>query len=173
MFLLIYGGSGSGKSEYAESLAEEYLLKFNACKKIYIATMMPFGKEAEKRIARHKKMREGKGFETIEHYSDLKNISIHKNSVVLIECMSNLVANEMFDKKNYNLVDDIMLGIEKVINNCKVLIVVTNDVFSDCIYYDEETVKYIKAFSNINKKLAECADIVTEVVCGIPLKIKG
>ena len=34
--------------------------------------MMPFGKETEEKIARHRRLRAGKGFETIECYTDLK-----------------------------------------------------------------------------------------------------
>ena len=44
MFTLVTGGSGSGKSEYAESLVDSW-----NDPKIYIATMMPFDEETRKR----------------------------------------------------------------------------------------------------------------------------
>ena len=73
MFHLITGGSGSGKSEYAEQKLMEYASHSKRNKKrYYIATMIPFGKETEEKIARHRKLRAGKGFETIECYTDLK-----------------------------------------------------------------------------------------------------
>ena len=73
MFHLITGGSGSGKSEYAEQKLMEYASHSKRNKKrYYIATMMPFGKETEEKIARHRRLRAGKGFETIECYTDLK-----------------------------------------------------------------------------------------------------
>ena len=66
MLRLIIGGSASGKSEYAERLV---------CplpgKRIYVATMEPFGEEGRERIARHRKLREGKGFVTAEVPRDL------------------------------------------------------------------------------------------------------
>ena len=34
--------------------------------RIYIATMYPFDEESRKRVQRHRKMRQGKGFETVE-----------------------------------------------------------------------------------------------------------
>ena len=72
MFHLITGGSGSGKSEYAEQKLMEYASHSKRNKKrYYIATMIPFGKETEEKIARHRKLRAGKGFETIECYTDL------------------------------------------------------------------------------------------------------
>ena len=43
MFTLVTGGSGSGKSEYAESLVDSW-----NDPKIYIATMMPFDEETTK-----------------------------------------------------------------------------------------------------------------------------
>ena len=48
---------------------------------------------------RHRKMRAGKGFETVECYTGLKNLDFPENAVVLLECMSNLAANEMFEEK--------------------------------------------------------------------------
>ena len=63
MFALIFGGSGSGKSEYAEKLSCELAQKNE---KYYIATMIPYGEEGKKRVERHKKLREGKDFYTIE-----------------------------------------------------------------------------------------------------------
>ena len=92
MLYLVTGGSGSGKSEYAENLAVS-LKKENL---IYIATMFPFDDESLKKIERHKIMRKNKGFLTKECYKNLGDISIYKNSTVLLDCMSNLVANEMY-----------------------------------------------------------------------------
>ena len=46
-------------------------------------------------------MRAGKGFETIERYTELDELLIPKDCVVLLECMSNLVANEMFREDGF------------------------------------------------------------------------
>ena len=40
----------------------------------YIATMVPYGKETEQKILRHRQMRNGKGFETLECFTDLKKM---------------------------------------------------------------------------------------------------
>lgn len=47
MFALIFGGSGSGKSEYAEKLSCELAQKNE---KYYIATMIPYGEEGKKEL---------------------------------------------------------------------------------------------------------------------------
>ena len=62
MFHVITGGSGSGKSAYAE----EKILELGQAPRIYIATMYPFDQESHLRIARHRKMRAEKEFETVE-----------------------------------------------------------------------------------------------------------
>ena len=59
MFQIVTGGSGSGKSAFAEALAMEL-----GEKRYYIATMYPFGEESKKKIARHRAMRAEKQFET-------------------------------------------------------------------------------------------------------------
>lgn len=51
MLTLVTGGSGSGKSAFAE----DRVLSFGDAQRIYIATMHPFDEESHKRIERHQK----------------------------------------------------------------------------------------------------------------------
>lgn len=173
MFALITGGSGSGKSEYAENLAVG-LAREAGHPLYYIATMMPFGKEGEKRVERHQRLRAGKGFLTIERYMDLKELVLPKKGVVLLECLSNLTANEMFEEKGAGMdtPGEVFLGVKTLSSQCRHLVAVTNDIFSDGILYDKVTRQYQSCLGEINRKLAEEADTVTEVVCGIPLPLK-
>ena len=131
--------------------------------------MKPSGAEGEKRVQKHRKQRRGKGFETVEHYTAVP-LETAENSVVLLECMSNLAANEIFDEKNKNAADDILSFVKGI--NCKALVIVTNDIFSDGILYGRETVEYIKILGGINQRLADISNCVFEVVCGIPIKLK-
>lgn len=167
MLVLVTGGSGSGKSFYAE----ERILSFGEKKRIYIATMFPFDQECEKRIARHRDMRAGKGFETMECYTGLKNLSLPKNCAVLLECMSNLTANEMFQENgaHENTVEEIKLGILKLLNEAEDVVIVTNEIFSEAERYEESTREYQKYLGMINQAAAELADEVVEVVYGIPV----
>lgn len=68
MFHVVTGGSGSGKSAFAE----QCILDCQGNKRIYIATMYPFDEESHRRIARHRAMRAEKKFTTIERYTDLE-----------------------------------------------------------------------------------------------------
>lgn len=166
MLVLVTGGSGSGKSEFAENYA--MTLGEN---RTYIAAMKPQGDEAKKRIERHKAMRKGKGFTTVERYTDIKNLSV--SGTALLECMSNLLANEMFSGSGETAVSEILEGVDALLKSCENLVIVTNEVSSDGIYYGGETEKYKKNLGTLNCHLAKKADEVYEVVCGIANKIKG
>lgn len=212
MMYLIIGGSGSGKSAYAEELL--FSLP-DAGEKYYIATMQVCDEESRRRVQKHRKQREDKRFYTIEqpvHVSGaLTQMDAGKKSAML-ECVSNLVANEMFAKDIYaedmyaddmyaddphvedmhtddcdvketglkkskdcsaeavadKIVDDIM----KLHQPLQQLVIVSNNVFEDGISYDEMTMEYIKTMGIVNQKLAAVADVVTEVVVGIPVMAK-
>ena len=69
MIHLVTGGSGSGKSEYAENWLTGRNKKDGTY--IYIATMQPYTEETMKKIERHHRLRAGKGFRTLEKYTDL------------------------------------------------------------------------------------------------------
>lgn len=174
MFALITGGSGSGKSEYAENRATE-LARKTGLPLYYIATMRPFGEEGRKRVERHQRLRLGKGFHTIECYVNLKELKLPKTGVVLLECLSNLTANEMFEPEGAGggTPEEVLLGIRKIRSGSRHLIAVTNDIFSDGITYDKTTEQYQRYLGRINQELAGEADEVTEVVCGIPLCLKA
>lgn len=173
MFVLITGGSGSGKSEYAENRAVELA---NGEKGLfYIATMYPFDRESRARIARHRTQREGKHFVTIERYTGLKELTLPSGGVALLECMSNLTANEMYQPEGAGeeAVEEIWQGIESLQRQCAHLLVVTNEIFSDGADYDEETRRCQRCLGEINCRMAGKAREVVEVVYGIALHHKG
>ena len=194
MITLVTGGSGSGKSAYAESL-------LYSCEGIryYIATMQIYDAEGEKKVERHRKLRAGKGFLTIESPMNVGKIqfvcagepgqaqyrqeaerkgqcSSEKKSA-LLECMSNLTANEMFTKDGMKSEDEV---VEKIVSEIQTLsqkldnlVIVTNNVFEDGVIYDAGTTEYLRALGRINAALARLADRVAEVVVGIPVELKG
>ena len=194
MITLVTGGSGSGKSAYAESL-------LYSCEGIryYIATMQVYDAEGEKKVERHRKLRAGKGFLTIESPMNVGKIqfvcagepgqaqyrqeaerkgqcSSEKKSA-LLECMSNLTANEMFTKDGMKSEDEV---VEKIVSEIQTLsqkldnlVIVTNNVFEDGVIYDAGTMEYLRALGRINAALARLADRVAEVVVGIPVELKG
>ena len=171
MMILVTGGSGSGKSAFAE----DCIVAFGNARRIYIATMYPFDEESRKRVKRHQAMRQGKGFDTLECYTGLSRASVPKGTTVLLECMSNLVANEMFQEEgaHENTVEAVLKGVRHIREQAGNLVIVTNEIFSEAADYQGETELYQEYLGQINQKIAEIADQVVEVVYGIPVYHKN
>lgn len=202
MLHIVYGGSASGKSSYAESIAMS--LQGDG-RLLYIATMYPYkwntteiDPETMQRINRHRAMRADKGFDTVECYRHVEHIVAKRQDVLLLECMSNLLANEMYleqdsddgglaetmsevEKAGVGMSETLSPVSKKIVQalvnlstRVQDVVIVTNDVFSDggSLTYDESTREYVKNLAEINCALARVAETVTEVVCGIPVIVK-
>ena len=198
----MYGGSASGKSSYAESFAMSLQ---GEGRLLYIATMYPYkwntteiDPETMQRIERHRAMRADKGFDTVECYRHVEHIVAKRQDVLLLECMSNLLANEMYlepdsddgglaetmsevEKAGVGMSETLSPVSKKIVQalidlstRVQDVVIVTNDVFSDggSLTYDESTREYVKNLAEINCALARVAETVTEVVCGIPVIVK-
>lgn len=208
MITLITGGSGSGKSAYAEKYICHASNEKEFKEKYYIATMQVFDEEGQRKIDRHRRLRAGKGFITIEQPRDIKDAvsklqsesSLKTGRLALLECMSNLVANEMFppvdasdtkeaggkkealdEPDNMRDYENTLISLvsKKVLKDVSILsenvaelVIVTNNVFEDGVCYDESTMNYIKAMGIVNRGLAAMAESVVEVVAGIPVEVK-
>lgn len=167
MFTLVIGGAASGKSEYAESRVVRLPER-----RIYLATMRPWDQECRARIARHRRLRQDKGFETLERYTDLAGAEIPAGANILLECMSNLTANELYDPEGGGQ-EAVLRGVDALLARCGHLTVVTNEVFSGGTACEEDTLRYLRALARINRLLAARADTVAEVICGLPNYLKG
>lgn len=175
MLSIIIGGAGSGKSAFAEKLV---------CRlpgqRLYIATMIARDTESVKRIEKHRKQRAGQGFRTLERETDLAGaVGIDptetlfpKRANALLEDLSNLLANEMFSQKGGGM-DAVRKGLRALLERCGNLTVVTNEIFSDGVEYEGETLAYLRNLARFNRDLAGEADLVVEVVCGLPNVLKG
>ena len=178
MMHVITGGSGSGKSAYAEmwltGKPEKSEEKKAICPYLYIATMRPFGAETQKKIERHRQMRAGKGFQTLECYGDLRtlddSIQRWKRSKSILD-INKTCRNEK-NQENAKTGGILLECVSNLNTQTERLAIVTNEVHSDLQDYSEETKKYIGLLGKINQELGKMADQVTEVVYGIPIKIK-
>ena len=180
MIHLITAGSGSGKSAYAENellRVGELQTDAGRCPYVYAATMRPYGEETMRKIMRHRQMRAGKGFVTLECPSGLSGVALPENRGVLLECVSNLAANELFCedgtiKDAKETAEKIIEGIRCISRQTENFVIVTNEVNADAECYSEETERYIFLVGKVNQEIARMADRVTEVVYGIPVQVK-
>lgn len=80
--------------------------------------MQIWDEEMQAKVARHHRMRQGKGFTTIEQPTALEQAAsqMEPEAAVLLECMSNLAANEMFSREQpvdrETVIAKILQGIE-------------------------------------------------------------
>lgn len=172
MLILVTGGAASGKSAHAERL----LCAHAPSSRLYLATMQPFGAAAQARIARHRALRQGKGFETVERPTDLAGLTLPQHyDGILLEDLGNLLANERFAPEGAGdaAFGSILAGIAHLQDCCETLVVVTDEIFSDGVTYPPETARYIRDLAALNRALAARAAAVYESVCGILLPLKG
>ncbi len=167
MLYLVLGGASNGKSEFAERL----VLRSSHLPRYYLACMQVSDAEDEARVARHRALRQDKGFQTLEQYTDIGKVDILPNSCVLVECLSNLLANEMFSSAGVqeSCVENILAGLLVLEEKSACLVVVSNDIFSTGEQYDPLCEQYLDQLAQLNRRLAEEAEAVVEVVVGLPI----
>lgn len=185
MKLMLTGGSANGKSTFAEKLALEL-----PGPHYYLAAMKPYGPEALVRIQRHRSSHDRQGFRTIECYQDMENLSLPERGTLLLECLCNLLDNELFSPsagvggdyfgtdhfdpdRSEKVISHILQGLKLLGDQCENLIVVTNDVGSDWPGYSDSTLEYRTALGRLNCLAAVSMDAVAEVTAGIPRLLRG
>lgn len=180
--IVVTGGSRSGKSEYAEEIA-----KAQGEGVAYIATGVITDDEMRKRVDLHV-VRRPKEWVTIEAYKNLDTkLEATKESVntVLLDCVSVMTTNFMFDKdvfdnpddkSEHDILEDLLNEISKLIGCCKKkdynLIVVCSEVGMGIVPESKVTRIFRDLNGKANQYIAKKADEVYMCVSGIPLRIK-
>lgn len=176
MLSLVVGGAASGKSAYAEAL----VLGLEG-PRVYVATMEPWDEECVARIARHRERRAGYGFETLECPRDIRGLEVRAHANVLLDCVGNLLANELYAphaqgevaQRAPQVVKRVVAGVRQLSSQCDNLTIVSNEVCMAGTAYEGDTLPYLQALARINRMVAAEADFVCEVVAGLPNVLKG
>lgn len=164
MIILVLGTPSSGKSE----IAEELVLQLSSPEdRIYLATMIAYDHEGRERIIKHRLRREGKGFITIEKAYRVDEIAdkLHncEDKTVLLECMSNLTGNEMYENPERKglsvdeLADRIVDDVHRLNDSVSNLIIVSNH-FDEPDEADDDTKRYIQLTDAVNDRLKLICD---------------
>ena len=182
--VLITGGARSGKSTYAEKLATE-----TKGRVLYIATSIPFDDEMKDRVKKHKERRPTT-WNTFEGYKNLKQVFYNSKmhfDTILLDCITIMVTNLMFDRARDNfddLIDEEIDKMEKEIlqevadfideaeKSSKEIIIVTNELGSGIVPEYKMARIFRDIAGRVNQYIASRAHEVHMVVCGIPMKIK-
>ena len=182
MRILILGGSKSGKSMLAQRLAKG-LAAGN--KLYYWATMEPTDSEDDARVARHRRERDGWGFETVEQGTnicavlDSRTVSgqaVERGGVFLLDSVTALLSNEMFradGSVDFDAGSRIAEDLTRFAAQTGNTVFVSDYLYSDAFAFDDFTDHYREALALCDRALAKCCDQVIEVSYGFYHYWKG
>jgi len=175
--ILVTGGTRSGKSDYAQNLAES----LNG-PRLFVATCPKVDPEMEERIRKHQKAREKTEWKTLEEERDLAAIFDKTDgvNVCLIDCLTLWVNNLLFHEERTGDV----LTEEKMVLSCTrffeslkkysgTIICVTNEIGMGIVPENQTARRYRDLVGCCNRIFASAADQVVLVTCGLPLVLKG
>lgn len=170
--ILITGGARSGKSRFAQTLAEHL-----EGHKVFIATAQPLDEEMSTRIEKHKRERPA-GWDTIEESARLAQ-AVKKCSgnyqVVLIDCLTMWISHLLTQRTLSE--SEIVNEVQSLITSCKTVqgtvVIVSNEVGWGIVPANKVSRIFRDIVGRANQDIASHADKVYLVVSGIPLKLKG
>jgi adenosylcobinamide kinase/adenosylcobinamide-phosphate guanylyltransferase len=182
--ILVTGGARSGKSEFAEQLAEQLVGENASVASLgYIATAQIFDDEMKQRVKLHQ-ARRSKLWVTAEAPFDahltLRQVAQHCD-VILFDCLtlylSNLLLSPDAPTNSEQHLSAVLGQIDQLIDACrdgnKTVILVTNEVGMGIVPENALARQYRDWAGWVNQKVAQAADQVYFVVSGIPVEIKG
>jgi adenosylcobinamide kinase/adenosylcobinamide-phosphate guanylyltransferase len=175
---LILGGARSGKSSYAQSLAEEISKSVT-----FIATGQALDDEMSARIQKHRAERPI-NWETLEIPVDISSrVPQIKSDVVILDCITLLVSNLLMQFVKDDLVEEasFKLAVQKEVNELIAVIreqkqdwiIISNEVGLGLVSPYQMGRIYRDWLGWANQLLAREADNVILMVAGIPMIIKG
>lgn len=174
---LILGGARSGKSSYAQSLAEE-----SSKSVTFLATAQALDEEMSARIQKHRAERPA-NWETLEVSLDIaSHIQRLKSDVVILDCMTLLVSNLVMQFVKDDLVEEapFKLAVEKEVEELIAAmrkqeqnwIIISNEVGLGLVPPYQMGRVYRDWLGWANQRLASAADKVILMVAGIPMVIR-
>lgn len=171
--ILITGGQRSGKSRYAEELALSL-----SDHPVYVATAHIWDEEFRQRVLRHQERR-GPQWTNIEEERELSRHNL-TGQVAVIDCITLWCTNFFFDRNKPDneqpTVDEALKLLKEEFNRFTnqdaTLIFVTNEIGAGGVSTDVIQRRFTDLQGWMNQYVAQKADEVILMVCGIPVKIK-
>jgi adenosylcobinamide kinase/adenosylcobinamide-phosphate guanylyltransferase len=168
---LVLGGARSGKSRYAQQLAEQ------SQRVVFVATAKASDDEMHAKIERHKEDRH-KEWLTVEEPLELpKVLAEHEVNcdVIVVDCLTIFVANLMeAEGENSAAINRRIEALCEALRTVQCTVVlVSNEVGSGVHPVSPLGRAYRDQLGEINQKVARIADDVVLMAAGLPLALKG
>lgn len=164
---LVVGGARSGKSRFAEGLAD-----MPGLSKIYVATATPFDDEMSERIAAHRRQR-GDGWKTVEEQFDLDRVLMREclpGRIVLVDCLTLWLSNLLFrDMDVAHATEELVDTVGRLKGSC---IFVSNETGMGIVPESRLSRQFRDAQGRLNQELARVCAQVVFVAAGLPLLLK-
>lgn len=167
MIYYITGGERSGKSSYAQQLAESL-----SDTPFYLATSRIWDADFKERVDRHLSDRD-KRWTTTEEEKNISNV-INKNTTVVIDCVTLWLTNFYVDTKN-DVQESLSLAtqeIDKLIEIDATIIIISNEIGMGLHADTKIGRKFTELQGWVNQYIAKKADKATFMVSGLPLTLK-
>ena len=164
---LVLGGAASGKSTFAEGL-----VKGTGRPLVYFATAQQFDDEMREKVDRHKQMR-GAGWRTIEEPLDVGRAlaAIGGDNAVLLDCATMWLSNHLLAETD---LAEAEAGLMAGLALCAApVVIVSNEVGLSVVPDNALARRFRDEQGRLNQKLAAKADLVVNVVAGLPQVLKG
>jgi len=168
MLYYITGGERSGKSSYAQKLAESL-----SDTPYYLATSRIWDEDFQKRVDRHVSDRDER-WTTIEEEKNISTI-IPTKATVVIDCVTLWLTNFYADTK-YNIEECLILAkaeIDKLVAIDATIIIISNEIGMGLHADTESGRKFTELQGWVNQYIAKHADKATFMVSGLPLTLKS
>lgn len=163
----VLGGAASGKSAWAEKLIESKRL--NA---VYVATGQAFDDETKKKIEIHRARRDAR-WRTVEAPHDIAPAlaTAKPNEAVLIDCATMWLSNHLLVGTD---LDDAQGGLIAALRQSTApVVIVSNEVGQGIVPENALARQFREAQGRLNIALAAEADLVVQVIAGLPQVLKG
>lgn len=165
--LLVLGGARSGKSGFAQGLAED-----SGLDAIFIATAQAYDREMEERIARHAKARDAR-WRLVEAPFDLTDaITAHADvgCILLVDCLTLWLSNIMLRGDDVDRATGTLVAAVSVLRGPVIL--VSNEVGSGIVPDTVLGRRFRDEQGRLNQALARTCNAVVLVAAGLPLRLK-
>ena len=168
--VLVLGGARSGKSTYAQRLAEKWWTS-----PLYLATAEALDTEMADRVQKHREQR-GPRWGCAEEPLDIaKVVASHSppTNGILVDCMTLWLTNVLLKEGSESVIrrkQELLLALQRRTTD---IILVSNEVGMGIVPESALGREFRDLQGWLNQDLAKVADRVVFVAAGLPLALKG